>query len=1128
MSIEPPVQDHHELTEEVRIAMALNGGISLAIWMGGCAVELDAARRAHLGPEVFGSAASGSAPAPDPGPSTTSRFKRFVTGAAKPAPTSSADVTRTVYNGLCEAFKRELVVDLMSGASAGGINGAMLGCATAHDRRLHPDFVRSKWLVLGDLSLLLQRSSKPDPRSLMRGRYFHQHLLLTFQALCGDAKADAADLASTARPNEQLGGAAAAQADVPLLDVTTTDLAGTERLYADAWGEKLVAREYRARFEFRDREDYTAENLATAARSSASFPFAFEPWCVKDGPAMALAGFEHQRLVIDGGLLDNAPIKAVLDLIPERPAARQVKRYVCYLNADPPEPEASAPKRDEDEDIEDAPDDTPPPTLLKLGGALVGLPRKAPFVDQLDAIERATSRMSLAAGTELALLTTPPGDLTGFAQVLLPAYRRRRRLLSLEELLQHPASVRAAWRTLSTLPEDTRELPWVPMTLEPGLGGRWGWGLRPAQRAIHLLLDAVRLSIMDAREAGERARLLALLTGREKLYAQLQVLANARAKLMRPEPVPKDSAIRDGLERLTRDGGDVGAIVDDLAIEWCRYDQVAAACVAAAANEALTLVEHMSPIGARSASDALFGTEPSPQAFIHRACCVEVIRRAFDTDRDIDSAQQIDFVQLTPFTKVRIFQAPRRKDGSESPCPDSPEDKLAGIRLGHFAAFYRRAWRANDYMWGRLDASARIVEMLVDHKRALQLHELDPALAPWDSIAQVLLPSQGWSPDQIWLVSETLGETFGCDVPERVDDLRMKLVEALRADLCDGHGELARRMCQRAVQLEILRQELPVLDASSTTDRALGASSQPLRLKLGPHLQNAIESLRPAPEKQNLPRLLGARGSMEVGSNLGLRTATHVIFVALAALRFAKIPFARLLAVLRAVLFPIAASVARAGWYRFAVVAGFWAASSYLSSRVVVLSEQQPTAALTDVWSPPVLLSYIALLVVIGVIAVPALRAYGGGGWPRKIGHGACGFAVAAVGGIGAIVWALVDGLPWASLLAEAPDTAPPGNLQVALVATILGLPLAAKIPGLRRISRWLVKKRLRGAAMALALTLLSGWLVAWCIDALSGHLDLDLDWPTAVAWAATAGAPLVMAAYVSYTWLASKAPKKA
>ena len=30
--------------EEVRVAMALNGGVSLAVWMGGCAAELRTTR----------------------------------------------------------------------------------------------------------------------------------------------------------------------------------------------------------------------------------------------------------------------------------------------------------------------------------------------------------------------------------------------------------------------------------------------------------------------------------------------------------------------------------------------------------------------------------------------------------------------------------------------------------------------------------------------------------------------------------------------------------------------------------------------------------------------------------------------------------------------------------------------------------------------------------------------------------------------------------------------------------------------------------------------------------------------------------------------------------------------------
>src|SRR3954470_21294168 len=70
--------------EEVRLALALNGGVSLAVWMGGCAVELDRARRTHYSAD-------------------------------------GAPAQRGIYQALCDAFRRELVVDVMSGSSAGGI-----------------------------------------------------------------------------------------------------------------------------------------------------------------------------------------------------------------------------------------------------------------------------------------------------------------------------------------------------------------------------------------------------------------------------------------------------------------------------------------------------------------------------------------------------------------------------------------------------------------------------------------------------------------------------------------------------------------------------------------------------------------------------------------------------------------------------------------------------------------------------------------------------------------------------------------------------------------------------------------------------------------------------------------------
>jgi hypothetical protein len=44
----------------------------------------------------------------------------------------------------------------------------------------------------------------------------------------------------------------------------------------------------------------------------------------------------------------------------------------------------------------------------------------------------------------------------------------------------------------------------------------------------------------------------------------------------------------------------------------------------------------------------------------------------------------------------------------------TPQAKLAGMQLGHFAAFVKRSWRANDWMWGRLDGITWMGRILFD------------------------------------------------------------------------------------------------------------------------------------------------------------------------------------------------------------------------------------------------------------------------------------------------------------------------------------------------------------------------------------------------------------------------------
>jgi hypothetical protein len=42
------------------------------------------------------------------------------------------------------------------------------------------------------------------------------------------------------------------------------------------------------------------------------------------------------------------------------------------------------------------------------------------------------------------------------------------------------------------------------------------------------------------------------------------------------------------------------------------------------------------------------------------------------------------------------------------------DKKLKGTGLAHFAAFFNREFRENDYLWGRLDAAERLVSLLLD------------------------------------------------------------------------------------------------------------------------------------------------------------------------------------------------------------------------------------------------------------------------------------------------------------------------------------------------------------------------------------------------------------------------------
>jgi len=44
-------------------------------------------------------------------------------------------------------------------------------------------------------------------------------------------------------------------------------------------------------------------------------------------------------------------------------------------------------------------------------------------------------------------------------------------------------------------------------------------------------------------------------------------------------------------------------------------------------------------------------------------------------------------------------------------------DKVSGDAVYHFGAFFKRSWRSNDILWGRLDATCQLSELLFDRER---------------------------------------------------------------------------------------------------------------------------------------------------------------------------------------------------------------------------------------------------------------------------------------------------------------------------------------------------------------------------------------------------------------------------
>jgi patatin-related protein len=400
--------------KELRFALVCFGGVSLAIYMHGINKEILKLVRA-------------------------SRALHGITDRAKRANASFDSLvdrndpeydTEAVYFDLLRGVGRKIdlrvVVDIIAGASAGGINGTMLARAICHDLPTAP--LRDLWLDNADVSRLLS----PEARARGWSKWFLRPVLWAIgtrrSPLVRDAEVrtnlsmfvrsrwfkpplDGMRMAAlmyeaaTAMGSPKSAGASLLPSGRGLdLFVTVTDYYGYLQpvpIHDPAIIEERVHRhlfhfKYRRRPNGEVESDFDLANapaLAFAARATSSVPGAFPPariaemdellrsrgatWprrtdFIKENFANYLeSGIDPTSVpFIDGSVLNNRPFREAIRAIPGRPAYREVDRRIVYIDPDPRPPGART-------------HDRVPGFFSTLKGALSDIPRTEPVTDEL-------------------------------------------------------------------------------------------------------------------------------------------------------------------------------------------------------------------------------------------------------------------------------------------------------------------------------------------------------------------------------------------------------------------------------------------------------------------------------------------------------------------------------------------------------------------------------------------------------------------------------------------------------------------------------------------------------------------------------------------------------------------------
>lgn len=754
---------------ELRLAVAMRGGVSLAVWMGGACQEIEALRRS-----------------------------------AGPQPSQAAS---KIYRALLDrADYNKVVVDVLAGTSAGGLNAVLLSCALLYDMPFD-SHVRDLWLRVADILRLCRPADDRDPQSLLQGD------AVFYQDLMGNLRTLLKDKLEPRQPDHEQDRLEQVRRSRVDLILTCTLLQPAPEDFHQPIGDPITDARSRAYFRFRNLEQGAVSDfdppdegtgvrgdpwepvrrLAYAGRSTSSYPGAFEPatiWAAPDDDRSQVpgGGEPHPRNmhgvfsesvarrptseeavpahVIDGGVLDNIPIAWAIRSIAAARANRPVDRWLLYLQPVPP----SAPLP-----LKPDPKDRGRllrlvPVTVKAHSIKLGSESLLEDVDEL-------RRYATAAGQRRRVadaLATTPLDLDGLlskarAALATGGYRTRQAAVEasrLARLLEAPVEVTGP----DPLPFGGVRDPLDQMSNDVAADLLAQLAAPPDQELEELVLpngvtgadlDQLHRRLRNLQAVGRAVA--TLLDCARDLERQDKQVPTATGKDVRAGDVAQNELfpLRFAVEMVV-------AAHDRLVLRRCaqigqgaspspdNIAQDAAAALHQAVEAAGIITDPTNVEKLKNLCERVTGDEPLPRAagwpedgyrwlWDPLAKVAERLAGAVPKNGPTytylrDAADREPPVVLQALLATEVLFGPLRPDplsenasirfhmisaANQSPlnmsifntATPTTNQKLAGNQLNNFGAFLSARWRQNDWTWGRLDAATSLVRLLTRPER---------------------------------------------------------------------------------------------------------------------------------------------------------------------------------------------------------------------------------------------------------------------------------------------------------------------------------------------------------------------------------------------------------------------------